>query len=258
MFNLHYELSVLSRAVAYSNLSAASLHVGLSQPQLSRIISKLEGELKLTLLDREAKRKSSWTQAAFQLTKAYSKIMHALEKELEGLIKASEPTHIKICALEGMAPLSIPFCHLLLKTTSVQIVELDVQDLNKLEEGFFNGDYSLIFSLREPGKKKYKYTRAIGYQTIEKTQRGAGVAVLSSFEYESQLEKTRTSEKTKLFVSNSLQVRKDWLHMFGGTGTLPSKVSPTKKLSTDQAVYLVGHELLPQMFWTKVVKICKF
>ena len=42
MDHLNWELSVLNRSVAYNNLSGASQHVGLSQPQLSRIVAKLE------------------------------------------------------------------------------------------------------------------------------------------------------------------------------------------------------------------------
>ena len=61
MQQLYYELGVLAKAVNFKNLSAAALHVGLSQPQLSRIIAKIEEELKIVLLDRSAKRKSGWT-----------------------------------------------------------------------------------------------------------------------------------------------------------------------------------------------------
>ena len=41
------ELSLLSKAIAYPNLSTASVQIGVSQPQLSRTIMKLEQELKV-------------------------------------------------------------------------------------------------------------------------------------------------------------------------------------------------------------------
>jgi len=71
MEHFNWELSVLSRAVAYQNLSGASQHVGLSQPQLSRIIQKLEAQWSVVLLDRSAKRKACWTPAAYKLARVY-------------------------------------------------------------------------------------------------------------------------------------------------------------------------------------------
>ena len=51
MVSLHWEMSVLSRAVAYPNLSGAASHVGLSQRQLAlrmsvprTYVSKIENE----------------------------------------------------------------------------------------------------------------------------------------------------------------------------------------------------------------------
>src|SRR4051812_3529845 len=82
MQQLYYELSVLTKAIHFKNLSAAALHVGLSQPQLSRIIAKIEEELKIVLLDRSAKRKSGWTPAAFNLADVFDKSAKRLETEL--------------------------------------------------------------------------------------------------------------------------------------------------------------------------------
>ena len=45
MDHLHWPLSVLSKAIHHKNLSAAADHIGLSQPQLSRLIAQLEEEL---------------------------------------------------------------------------------------------------------------------------------------------------------------------------------------------------------------------
>jgi LysR family transcriptional regulator, transcriptional activator for aaeXAB operon len=69
---LHWPLSVLARAVHYKNLTSASSHVGLSQPQLSRLVSQLEKELNVTLLDRSARRKSGWTPAAHRVAQIYA------------------------------------------------------------------------------------------------------------------------------------------------------------------------------------------
>ena len=55
MQNFSHEFSVLRRAVAYKNLTAASQNIGISQPQLSRIVAKLEQELDVKLLNRDRK-----------------------------------------------------------------------------------------------------------------------------------------------------------------------------------------------------------
>ncbi|MHA0112066.1 LysR family transcriptional regulator, partial [Klebsiella pneumoniae] len=68
-----WDLSVLTRATQYANLSIAADHVGISQPQLSRIVAKLEDQLGLILLDRESRRKSAWTPAAHRLADIYSR-----------------------------------------------------------------------------------------------------------------------------------------------------------------------------------------
>ena len=85
MQHIYYELSVLGKAIHFKNLSAAALHVGLSQPQLSRIIAKIEDELKIILLDRSAKRKSGWTPVAFQLSLMFEKSSRHLDAELANL-----------------------------------------------------------------------------------------------------------------------------------------------------------------------------
>jgi DNA-binding transcriptional LysR family regulator len=83
MERISHELSVLTRAVAYKNLSGASQHVGLSQPQLSRIVKKIEETFSIVLLDRGAKRNATWTPTAHRLADFYLKKMRVFERELE-------------------------------------------------------------------------------------------------------------------------------------------------------------------------------
>ena len=100
MIHLHWELSVLSRAVAYSNLSGAAMHVGLSQPQLSRIVAKLEKEFGVMLLDRAARRKSGWTPSAFRLAEVYGTSVRKLEVDIQQAVQDSEPNHLTVGTLE--------------------------------------------------------------------------------------------------------------------------------------------------------------
>src|SRR6476619_4490077 len=123
---LSWDLSILSHAVAYPNLAGASAHVGLSQPQLSRIIAKLEAETGLTLLDRETRRKSSWTPAAYRLAEIYAKTFSNFRAELAGVEGTAFPDHLRIGTLEGLLPQAMPFCKSLLDETDAMVVDLMV------------------------------------------------------------------------------------------------------------------------------------
>lgn len=247
---LSWDLSIFSRAVAYANLSNASAHVGLSQPQLSRIVAKLEDELGIVLLDRETRRKSSWTPAAYRLADIYSRTFSSFRTEVASLSQGLDPDHVRIGALEGLVPLALEFCHSLLKQTKVMVVELDVLDQNFLEEKFTKNELDLIFSMREPGRKKFRYIKTLGFQTIDLIDNGEP-KVYSMFEYTSALHKRKPSEKA--FVSNSLSVRRHWFEQFGGTGSLPSSIRSKKSgKKTEVPALLIAHDALPPAVWNEI------
>lgn len=248
MIQLHWELSVLSRAVAYGNLSGAVPHVGLSQPQLSRIVAKVEKELGLALLDRSARRKSAWTPAAYRLAEVYSSANRRLEGEIHKLVKVAEPSHLKIGTLEGLIPLALKISHHILKSSSVRLLELSVHDLNALEELFLAGELDLIFTAREPGRKKHKFRSVLGYQSLEHINSDSGAQVMSLFEYGS----AKGLDVGKIIVSNSLEVRKNWLLEYGGTGIVPSDVQPKKTSADQHAVILLGSDQFSPALWEKI------
>lgn len=254
MISLHWEMSVLSRSVAYPNLSGAAAHVGLSQPQLSRIVSKLENEFQVQLLDRAARRKSGWTAAAFKLAEVYANSERKLESEIHKLVKATEPTQIRMGTLEGMSGLASQLCRFMLKETSVIVARLDIHDLNVLEELFLSGEIDLLLTSREPGRRKFKYSREVGYQNLEETGvAGAksAIRVYSPFEYGTKLG-ARHGEEEKLFVSNSLELRKSWIRQFGGFGTIPSEVKKQRPAQGGHAVLLIGADTLSQNLWQQL------
>src|SRR5690606_34803977 len=129
---LSWDLAILSRAVAYNNLSSASAHVGLSQPQLSRIVAKLEEQLGLTLLDRETKRKSSWTPAAFKVAEVYNNTYHQFRAKVSQLAENLKPHHLRVATLEGLIPRALEFCKTLYEKTNLKIIELNTYDTNVL------------------------------------------------------------------------------------------------------------------------------
>jgi hypothetical protein len=250
---LNWELSVLSRAVAYSNLSGAAANVGVSQPQLSRIVARLEGELGVTLLDRAARRKSSWTTAAYRLAEVYGEAARQFRAGIETLAGGQRLTHVQVGVLEGLIPIAARFARHALGTPDVRLVELKVEDLNDLEELFFKRSLDFLFTVREPGRKKHGYVRQLGFQTLDPVEKGSSaVRVESSFEHATASPR-KGSAAERVLVSNSLQVRKHWIEKYGGRGILPSEVRSTELKGAGKGkevpVLLVGAETLSAETW---------
>ncbi len=244
MDTLHWPLSVLSRAVHFKNLTGASAHVGLSQPQLSRLVAQLEKEFDVTLLDRTAKRKSAWTPAAFRLAEVYSQNSRKLQSSIREVLELQVPTHIHVGTLEGLSSLALTVIHRLYQHTKLQIVELDVFDQNELEERFFNGDFDVIFTIRTPGKKKFKHQLEVGQQTLESISTNNDFSVLSSFEYG----RLKKKPENKTFISNSLALRKSWFSQFGGVGQMPSALHKNKGRDT-LPVLIIAADTFNETLW---------
>ena len=256
--NIHWQLSILSKAIHYKNLSGAASHVGVSQPQLSRIVSRLEEELGVVLLDRTARRKSGWTPVAFKIAETYFQTSRKLTQTLQQLKTDDEPTHLTIGTLEGLIPLASDFCAQALTQPRMQMVELNVYDISILEEKFAKDEVDLIFTFREPGRHKYRYVRELGYQVFDRRLGGDGPRVLSPYEYAnySQQKKPAKSAKARpLLVSNSLTIRKLWIESFKGAGSIPSDVRRRKTADTDVPVMLVASDLLNPALWSRLEEI---
>ncbi|MGZ3694815.1 MAG: LysR family transcriptional regulator [Bdellovibrionota bacterium] len=252
MERISHELSVLARAVAYKNLSGASQHVGLSQPQLSRIVKKIEETFSIVLLDRGAKRNATWTPTAHRLADFYLKKMRVFDRELETLLLASQTRQLQVGTLEGLAGMALPFVNLLLEKVKVRLVEIDVYDLDRLEELFSRGELDLVFTSREPGRKKYLYSHTLGYQSLDKVNSNAHFSVMSTYEYGSKREKLKDVER--LLISNSLVIRRDWFKRFGGTGTIPSEPRTEKRGSLDtEPIIMIGSDTLSPKVWQELI-----
>jgi LysR family transcriptional regulator, transcriptional activator for aaeXAB operon len=249
MDTLHWPLSVLSRAVHFKNLTGASAHVGLSQPQLSRLVAQLEKEFDVSLLDRSAKRKSAWTPAAFRLAEVYAQNSRKLQSSIQEILVAHVPTHIHIGILEGLSTLAIDTIQKLYKQTKLQIVELDVFDQNELEERFFNNDLDVIFTARSPGKQKFKHALEVGYQNLDNISSNTDYAVLSSFEYG----RLKKKPENKTLISNSLSIRRSWFEKFGGAGQLPSAIHKNRSRDT-MGVMIIAGETFNESLWQVIAQ----
>ncbi len=248
-----YELSILAKAVAHKNLLGASHHVGLSQPQLSRIIKKLEQTFSVVLLDRSAKRNAAWTPTAYSLATFYAKKMRSFDRDIDALLQQSQTKQIVVGTLEGLIDVALPFVHQLLES-GVQFAEIDVFDLDRLESLFSRGELDLIFTSREPGRKKYSNCLELGYQSIDPVESNPKYRVISTFEFGRW--KKDQEVKDKVLISNSLAIRRHWFEKFGGVGTLPSE--PKKKQSSKrdtEHIYLLGSDTISPLLWSDLKKV---
>jgi len=257
---LSWELDVLSRAIAYPNLSSAAAQIGISQPQLSRIVAKIETDLGLVLLDREERRRSGWTPSAHRLAEVYTRTWRRFRTDVQQLSDDAMPASIHVGSLEGLGDMAVTFCRKMFDVSSSTTIELQILDLNELEERFGKGELDIVFTSRPPSRKKYLHERQMGWQTIEMhrlTDRpGGDIRILSQFEYgaESPTRKRRTTG-TKTFVSNSLGLRGKWLKEFGGIGSLPSEIeSKQRGRSGELPVLAIAHDDMPPRLWESIAK----
>lgn len=256
MLNISNELQVLARATNYPNLSSAAQNIGISQPQLSRIIKKIEDIMGLTLLDRTAKRKSGWMPIAKQIADTYQQNERKLQFDLESLRSGQNLTHLRVGALEGLIPLANNFCHKLFDQLGLTLVELDVFDVMELEELFEAQSFDIIFSFRELGKRKYKYSKILGYQEMQRAGKGP-VKVVSPFEYERSFRSKKKQQDSQFLISNSLIVRKQWLDTQTGVGMIPTEIKPPKQSygKNELLVLLIGTDVMPPAHWDKISTI---
>jgi hypothetical protein len=247
---LYYELSVLVKAIHFKNLSAAAIHVGLSQPQLSRIIARIEDGFKVVLLDRSAKRKSSWTPIAFEMAGVFDRSSRRLGSELQNLSQNNAMAEIHIGTLEGMADFAIDTSKLCFEELGIKKISLDIYDLSELDANFLAGELDLIFTWKIPGRQKFRHLLEIGSQVLEKVSTNKSFGIYSTFEYGSASKKTLENFEY-LFISNSLSIRKSWLENIGGVGYIPSETHKGRN-KDNEPVYLIGSELLNPILWGKL------
>ncbi|MGZ3772935.1 MAG: LysR family transcriptional regulator [Pseudobdellovibrionaceae bacterium] len=250
---LYYELSVLAKAVHFKNLSAAAMHVGLSQPQLSRIIAKIEDQLKIVLLDRSAKRKSGWTPSAFQISEIFERSSRRLDSELQGVSNNQKVAELHIGTLEGLSDLALTTSKLCFEKVGVKKITLDIFDLNELDANFMSGNLDLIFTSKTAGKQKFRYLKELGFQNLEFIESSPKFAVLSSFEY-GRANKKELEGYPHVFVSNSLSIRRSWFKNIGGTGHMPTEVKKGK-LKDTESVLMIGSELLSPVLWEDITAV---
>ena len=251
--SLTYELSVLSKAIQHKNLSAAAVHIGLSQPQLSRLVAKIESELNIVLLDRTARRKSGWTPLAKELSLIFAKGMGRLETEIMAVAQEREITELRVGSLEGLAGIATQFVKSGFAQLGLKVIYLDLLDFRELDPQFLSGSLDLIFTVKSPSKQKYAHMIEVGFQQMERVSSDPKTLVCSPFEY-TGLDKREIETASHVLVSTSLSLREQWLHNFGGTGTLPVDAKKGRGKG-HYSIYLIGSDLLSPRLWEKITKL---
>jgi len=252
---LSYELGVLAKAVHHKNLSAAAIHVGLSQPQLSRVISKIEKELNVVLLDRSARRKSGWTPLAQDLAITFSKGFGRLEAEIASVAQDIQLNEIHIGTLEGLSNIALEFVQDCFLHLQMKRVFLDVYDIAELDSQFLSNNLDLAFTVKPPGQKKFSHLLEVGYQQVDKVSSDKKTLVVSPFEFSATDKKTLDGASQAL-ISNSLELRRRWLKERGGSGILPVDAK-TGKGRGPYTIYLLGSEMLSPRLWDQISKLFK-
>lgn len=253
MTTLTYPLSVLTRAVAFRNLSSASLHVGVSQPQLSRLIAKIEKELGVELLDRTVKRKSSWTPHAMKLAELFQENQRRLEHSIKALQSGQRARQVHIGTLEGLSDAAMKYSKVLFEKADLELIFIDVYDRNELEAKYLAGDLDLILNTRVPSHAKPRHISVCGYQSLDMLEKSRAFTLYSTFEFNLRTKPKRLAQE-KTIVSNSLYVRRYWMENYGGHGSMPSALVDKPKKGFDE-VYLIGGDWLDAHIWQVLAEI---
>lgn len=249
---LYYELSVLAKAVNFKNLSAAALHVGLSQPQLSRIIARLEDELKVVLLDRSSRRKSGWTKTALKIASIFEETNQRMSSEILSVTHHEMVDELNVGTLEGLAHVALATCRSCFEEVGIKKISLNIYDLSELEAGFISGDLDLIFTSKNPSRQKFKNMELLGYQDLTPIRSNRRFGVYSTFEY-NRAPKKEIESFEHVLVSNSLAIKREWFREVGGTGSLPSE--PRKhRTGESEVILLIGSELISPAVWAQIRK----
>lgn len=250
MDQLYQPLSVLSKAVAYKNLTGASKHIGLSQPQLSRVVKQLEESLNMTLLDSSSPRHSSWTPEARSLADVFRQSKLNLGNAINQIQTDTLPKEIRIGCLEGLLDEAMKLSDSLLKVNHVDKVFVYSHDLNILEAKFISSELDLLLSSRSPKLKKYDYTKRIGFQDfVELGEKKDSTDILSTFEYQI-LKKPKKDKKT--LITNSLYFKKNFQKNYGGYSLSPGGIvkKPTSKNFAE--VLVIAQDYFNKELWSKL------
>jgi len=247
---------VLSRSVSYANLSGAATHVGLSQPQLSRIVRRLEDQLKVTLLDRRVRKLAAWTPQARQLARLWARNLQVFEAEVRSLGEPVWPKHLRVGTESGLVPTASEFAHFLFERFGVEKIEFDVLEPEELEGGCLSGDLHFICVSRESRRRVSKFTRRLGWQILAPAGETAGVRVLArseprETEVGERIRRSRGQDPIfRTIVSDSFEVRKHWIEDRGAGGWMPVGLKTRGSASKHKRpVLLLGSRAVDPRLW---------
>ena len=250
MDELYWPLSVLSRAIDYKNLTGASKHIGLSQPQLSRVVKQLEESLNIMLLDSSSPRHSTWTPEARRLAEVFKQSKQSLDQSINQIKTDTLPKEVHIGFLEGLLDEAMKLVNNILKDSHIEKVFVHSFDLNILEARFISSDLDLVLTSRTPKIKKYSMQKLIGFQDfLEFGDKKVGPKILSTFEYQTQ---KRTEKNSKSVITNSLYFKKRYQEDFGGYSLSPGEVVQKQISKNFAEVLVIAQDYFNKELWAKL------
>ena len=250
MDELYWPLSVLSRAIDYKNLTGASKHIGLSQPQLSRVVKQLEEALNINLLDSSSPRHSTWTPEARSLAELFNRSKQNLTQGINQLQTNTLPKEIYVGFLQGLLEEAMRLVSIALSSFHIEKVFVDSYDLNILEAKFISSDLDLILTSRAPQNKKYNFERLIGYQDfIELGEKNTGPSIFSTYEFQSQ---RQSKIKSKSIITNSLYFKRNYLKSYKGFSISPGGVVSQPETDDFAEVLVIAQDYFNNDLWEKL------
>ena len=173
------------------------------------------------------------------------RLMHSVDELREN----TQPTRLHIGTLEGLSDIAMESAHRVLQTTSVEFLQLDVLELAEIETQFLSGGIDLAFTSRVPSHRKLEKVIELGKQSFDKYRNHWDYGVFSPFEYAKQ--NLELSKKT--IVSNSLNIRRQWLETHGGVGQVPGAIGKKGELP----VLVIANDWVQDSLWNQFQETAK-
>jgi len=211
------------------------------------MIAKIEEELGIELLNRQVKRKSSWTPQALQLAQTYDLHQRKLDHAVRTMQSNQMVRQIHFGTLEGLTELAVTLSERLFKKLKLETVILDVFDRAELEAKFLAGDLDVILNTRVVSRGKPKFMQVCAYQNLDQVDKGGDYQLYSSYEF-SQRSRKGKAPAARTVVSNSLHVRRLWFERFGGRGSMPSAAADKPRRGSDE-ILILGGDWLDTKVW---------
>jgi hypothetical protein len=237
------DIVTVAAATQYRNLTVAAQSLQISQPHLSRLIQKVERQTGIALLNRESKKKSSWTEEGLRFFQEFKRHQDSFSDLVHTFKKLQFYRSLKIVCLEGLAEHTLQSLQKFRQVYATPSLQVDILDLSELDAGFATGAYDVAVSSHPPVAARNSWIKTIGYQHFNIYNKNAKENVVTHFELHKR--KDRAHE----WITNSLLVKRYCIENFSVAGEMPTKIFEKKKEVNDTPVLLMAHAGMDAKLW---------